>query len=483
MVKQFEKKHLTKKSENFSEWYQEVILKAGLADYAPVKGCMVIRPYGYAIWENIRNYLDGLIKSSGVTNAYFPLFIPEHLLKKEKEHVAGFSPELAVVTIGGGEELKEKLVIRPTSETIMYAMYAKWIQSYRDLPILINQWNNVVRWEKRTYLFLRTTEFLWQEGHTVHATHQEAVKMVMEALNHYINLYQNYLAMFGYAGVKSQLEKFAGAEDSFTYEILTPEGKTLQAATSHDLGQKFSKVFNIRFLDKDKKLKMPYQTSWGLSTRSIGGLIMVHGDDNGLVLPPKIAPIQLVIMPVFTKNSEKNKKLKEMAKKLKEELKDIHVWIDEREEETFGYKINDWELKGVPLRLELGEKEIKEGAFTLARRDNFEKNKVKHQNLEASVNQLLNEIQNNLFEKSKKFTLEHTYEAHSYEEFKRIMKNNRGVIKAYWCENQNCEAKIKAETKATVRCLPLSEVNKKDNQKCVYCGQKAHRAWLFGQAY
>ncbi|MCX6736949.1 MAG: proline--tRNA ligase, partial [Candidatus Parcubacteria bacterium] len=424
---QFEKKELIKKSEDFSGWYQDVVLKSELADYSPVKGCMVIRPYGYAIWENIQSALDRLIKSEGVKNAYFPLFIPESALNKEKEHVAGFAPELAVVTEGGGEKLKEKLVIRPTSETIMYLMYAKWLQSYRDLPILINQWNNVVRWEKRTYLFLRTTEFLWQEGHTAHETHEEALALVYKMMDHYAEIYEKHLAIFGCAGLKSQAEKFAGASDTLTYEVLTPDGKTLQGCTSHDLGQNFSKVFDIKFLGRDKATHYPYQTSWGLSTRVIGALIMAHGDDNGLILPPLIAPIQIIIVPVFNKNVAAEK-LIDLAKELKNELKDFRVELDLREEDSLGRRINEWELKGVPLRLEIGQKEMDEKLYTLARRDNFEKIKISEKDLVKDVADLLNDIQNNLFEKSKQFTKDHTYQADTYDDFKKIMKNQRGFI-------------------------------------------------------
>jgi len=478
----FEKKGLIKKSEDFSGWYQDVILKSEMADYTPVKGCMVIRPYGYATWENIQSALDKMIKELGVKNAYFPLFIPESLLKKEKEHVKGFSPELAVVTIGGGEELKEKLIVRPTSETIMYAMYAKWLQSYRDLPILINQWNNIVRWEKRTYLFLRTTEFLWQEGHTVHETHEEALKLVLDVLDRYVKLYRDYMAIYGYAGLKSSAEKFAGAENSYSYEVLVPDGKMLQAGTSHDLGQKFAKVFNIRYSGRDKKLNTPYQTSWGVSTRSVGALIMVHGDDNGLVMPPKIAPIQLVIIPVLNKDIDKQK-IFNKAKEIKEKLKDFRVEIDLREEETFGWKINDWELKGVPLRLELGEKEINENKYTLVRRDDFEKSQVKEDKLNSEVNNLLDEIQKSLYEKSKKFTLDNTRDADTYDEFKKIMKTHRGFIRAFWCEDAKCEDHIKQDTKATIRCLLLEDINKKLKGKCIYCGKAASHKWLFGQSY
>ena len=476
MVKTFEKKKLIKKSENFSAWYQDVILKAELADYAPVKGCMIIRPYGYAIWENIQKIFDGMIKKVGVKNAYFPLFIPEHFLKKEKEHVEGFSPVVAVVTVGGGEKLEEKLIIRPTSETIMYSMYAKWLKSWRDLPILINQWNNIVRWEKRTYLFLRTTEFLWQEGHTVHETHEEALKEVECILDKYVHLYREYFAIDGIAGKKSESEKFPGAKDTYTYEMLMPDGKALQGCTSHDLGQNFAKVFNIKFLGRDGKQQIPWQTSWGLSTRSIGALVMVHGDDNGLVLPPCLSPIQIIIIPVL-----KNDLLIKEAEKIQEELKDFRVEIDLRDGHSFGWKINDWELRGVPLRIELGEKEVKEKIFTLVRRDNFEKIKIKKDNLKKEIKLILDSIQKSLLERSRKFIKENTHSANDYVEFRKIMKSKKGFIRAFWCEDEKCEAKIKEETKATIRCLPLD--TKEEIGKCVYCNKPAKRKWIFAQAY
>lgn len=477
----FSKKEIVKKSENISDWYQDVILRSEMADYAPVKGTMVIRPYGYAIWENIHDVLDKMIKKGGVKNAYFPLFIPESLLKKEKAHVEGFSPELAVVTIGGNEELKEKLIVRPTSETIMYAMFAKWLQSWRELPILINQWVNVVRWEKRTYLFLRTTEFLWQEGHTVHETHDEAMKEVMWAMDNYVDVYRNHLGVYGIPGRKSESEKFAGADATYTYESLMPDGKALQCCTSHDLGQNFAKAFELKFLGRDGKEQIPWQTSWGFPTRSIGGIVLVHGDDNGLVMPPKIAPVQAVIIPIVKSKEGDDKVLRE-AKKIKDKLSGLRaVEVDEREGYSLGWKINSWELKGVPLRIELGEKEIESRTLTLVRRDNFEKIKVKFDDVEKEVNKILDEIQNNLLGKHKKFVEENTHIVDTYEQFKDIMSGKRGFISAFWCEDKDCEAKIKEETKATTRCLPLD--SKKGNGKCVHCGKPAVNRWLFAQAY
>jgi prolyl-tRNA synthetase len=480
MEKLFEKKELIKKSENFSEWYVDVILKSELADYAPVRGCMVLKPYGYSIWENIQKILDEEIKKAGVKNAYFPLFIPESLLKKEKEHVKGFSPELAVVTIGGGEELKEKLVVRPTSETIMYEMFAKWIHSWRDLPLKINQWANVVRWEKRTRFFLRTTEFLWQEGHTVHATHEEAFEEVMRALKMYVDFYRNYLAIDGIYGKKSESEKFPGAKDTFTYEMLMPDGRALQGCTSHDLGQNFAKVFNIKFKGKDGKEKIAWQTCWGLSTRCIGSMIMVHGDDGGLIIPPKVAPIQVIIVPIF-QGKKIDKRLEKEAENLKNILRDFRVEADLRKEYSPGWKFNEWELKGVPLRIEVGPKELKEKSVTLVRRDTGEKLKSSLSTLPKRIKKVLEAIQESLFLRSQRFLRENTREAKSFEEFKEIIETKKGFVKAFWCENPNCETKIKEETKATTRCLPLEAPDEKG--KCIYCRKRAKRKWIFAQAY
>lgn len=480
MAQKFEKKEITKKSKNFSRWYTDVILKAELADYSPVKGCMVIRPYGFTLWENIKSALDGMIKSAGVENAYFPLFIPESFIKKEKKHVEGFSPELAVVTIGGGERLKEKLIIRPTSETVMYSMFAKWIESWRDLPFLRNQWCNIVRWEKRTYLFLRTTEFLWQEGHTCHATHEEAKKEVERALMMYAKLYQEWLAIPGYMGRKSQAEKFPGAVDTLAYEMLMPDGKILQGCTSHDLGQNFAKPFKIQFQNKEGKLEYVWQTCWGFSTRSIGALIMAHGDDNGLVLPPKVAPYQVAIVPITRKG---NRDVLKIARKLQYDLEKVGVRtiVDLQEEQTPGWRFNDWELKGAPVQMMIGPKEVQNKTVTIGRRDEQKKWEVKANNIVGEVKKTLDDIQQSLYSRAEKFKKENTYEAKNYQEFKKIMKGRRGVIKAFWCESPRCEAKIKEETKATSRLLPLDA--KKEQGRCIYCGKKAVHRWLFAQAY
>ena len=448
----YEKRQLPKKSDNLSDWYNAVVLLAELADYGPAKGTMIFRPAGYRIWELIQEAMDKEIKKSGVENAYFPLFIPESLMRKEKEHVEGFAPQLAVVTIGGGEELKEKLIVRPTSETIMYQAYAKWIQSWRDLPVLINQWNNVVRWEKRTYLFLRTTEFLWQEGHCAHATHQESQERVQWAIDMYAQIYRDFLALPG-----------------IIYEILMPEGKALQGCPSHDLGQNFSKAQGIKFQDKQGQSQFVWQNSWGFTTRSIGALLMAHGDDAGLVLPPRVAPVQVVIIPVTSGEEELA-----AARKLADNLGDVRVKVDTREGESLGFKINKWELKGVPLRIEVGKREIESGKFRMVRRDTGEV-------VDGEVGGILDQIQNDMLARQEKFLRESTYEAADYEQFKKIMESQRGFIKAFWCESKECESRIKEETKASTRCLPLDA--KEEKGKCVYCGKAASHKWLFALAY
>ncbi len=482
MDQQFQKKELKKKSENLSDWYNDVILKAELADYAPVKGTMVIRPYGYALWEAVQELFNRMMKTRDVQNAYFPLFIPHSLLEKEKAHVEGFSPELAIVTIGGGEKLKDPLVVRPTSETIMYAMYAKWVHSWRDLPVLINQWNNVVRWEKRTYLFLRTTEFLWQEGHTAHETEKEAVDMVMTALEWYRQIYEDYYGVPVYLGTKSATEKFAGAKTTYTIEALMPDGKALQGATSHNLGQNFSKVFEIQFQNREGKMDFVWQTSWGLSTRSLGGLFLTHGDDNGIVLPPNIAPIQMVIMPIHKKDKD-GKLLSARCAELKETLGNsgIRVKVDEREEPSVGRRFNEWEVKGVPLRLEIGHRELESDTVVLARRDTGEKVTVERKEILTTAQKILVDMQKSLFEKAKTFRDENTRDVVSYDEFKKTMETTRGFIRAFWCEDAVCEAKIKEETKASTRCLPLDA--KEENGKCIYCSKDAVHRWLFAQSY
>ncbi|MEM3627330.1 MAG: proline--tRNA ligase [Candidatus Bathyarchaeia archaeon] len=472
-----------KKAEDFSEWYTQVVLKSGLADYAPVKGCMIFREYSYAIWEKIQEIFNKKIKATGHKNVYFPMFIPESFLKKEAEHFEGFVPEVAWVTTGGSSQLEEKLAIRPTSETIIYATYAKWIRSWRDLPIKLNQWCSVVRWEtKATKLFLRTREFLWQEGHTAHATKEEADAEVMEILNAYRDLMENYLAIPVLAGRKTENEKFAGALYTTTLEALMPDGKALQMGTSHNLGQNFSKVFDIKFIGEDGNEHYVWQTSWGISTRLIGVVVMVHGDDKGLVLPPKIAPIQAVIIPIPYKDIEKEKVLKK-AREIFEDLQKngMTVILDDRPEYTPGWKFNDWELKGVPIRIEIGPRDIKERQVTLARRDTFDKIQVKEEKITETITKLLGEIQNNLFARAKKFLEEHITTVKNYEEFREILKNKGGFIRACWCSNSTCEEKIKNETGATIRLIPFKKEEIFSN--CVYCGGEAKEVVYFARAY
>ena len=467
-----------KKEENFSEWYTQVVQKAGLADYSPVKGCMVIKPYGYAIWERIQNIFDRWLKKTGVKNAYFPLFIPENLLKKEAEHFEGFKPEVAWITKGGDRDLEEKIAVRPTSETIMYSIFSEWIRSHRDLPLRINQWCNVVRWEtKATKLFLRTREFLWQEGHTVHATSEEADEEVMLRLKQYKKLIEEYLAIPVIAGKKSEGEKFAGALYTTTLEALMGDKKALQMATSHHLGQHFSKVFGIKFLDKDSKEKYAWQTSWGLSTRTIGALVMVHGDDKGLVLPPKIAPLQVIIIPI---GAEKKKAVINKAREIKRRLSKYRVEIDEREEYTPGWKFNDWELKGVPIRIEIGPMDVESKKVTVFRRDKMERMSVDEKSIEKEVERLVEDIQKNLFERAKRFLEENTFEANTFDGFKELAEKG-GFIKMKWCGEIDCEKAIKEETGVTVRAIPFGEEGIKG--MCAKCGRDARYIAYFAKSY
>ena len=473
-------KDIPLKNENFSSWYTSVVRKAELSDYTSLKGCMVIKPYGFALWENIKNTLDNKFKATGHKNAYFPLFIPENLLKKEAEHVEGFAPEVAWVTHGGNEELEERLAIRPTSEAIICSIYSSWVKSYRDLPILINQWANVVRWEKVTRLFLRTTEFLWQEGHTVHRTAKEAEEETLRMLDVYIELLEKDLAIPVIPGEKTEREKFAGALRTYSVEALMGDGKALQAGTSHNLGQHFAKVFNIKFLDEDQIEKYAWQTSWGVSTRLIGAVIMVHGDDYGLKLPPKIAPIQVVIVPIFRKNN-KDAVLKE-ADRIKALLApNFRVELDIREEYTPGWKFNEWELKGVPLRIELGPRDIENKSVVLVRRDTREKNVYTMENLEEQVGKLLNNIQENMFLQAKKFLDDNTRIIEDYELFKKEIEENKGFIIAPWCGGSECEKNIKTETKATIRNIPFKKIGKKG--KCIYCGKETELYVYFARSY
>lgn len=472
---------LTPRSEDYSKWYNEVVQRAELADYSPVRGSMVIRPYGYALWENVQAALDRRFKATGHQNAYFPLFIPMSFLQKEKEHVEGFSPELAVVTHAGGEQLEEPLVVRPTSETIIGHMYAQWVKSYRDLPILINLWNNVVRWELRTRLFLRTAEFLWQEGHTAHATAEEAEAETRQMLGVYTDFAVNEAAIPVIPGRKSDSEKFAGAVRSYTIEAMMGDKKALQSGTSHFLGQNFAKAFDIKYLSKSNELEHVWTTSWGLSTRMIGGIIMVHGDDQGLKLPPRLAPIQAVIVPIFKNDAEKSRVMP-VVDQLRAQLADaVRVKVDDRDE-TPGFKFNDWELRGVPLRIEVGPKDVDKGTVVLARRDlpgKDGKSFVPQAGLSAAVQALLVTIQADMLKRATDFRDANIHEPTSYDEFKAIIED--GFARAWWCGRRECEAEIKEETKATTRCIPLDQPG--GNGVCVHCGQPATEVAIFGKAY
>ncbi len=472
---------LTTRSENYSEWYNQVIQRAEMADYAPVRGCMVVRPYGWALWENIQQALDRRFKATGHVNAAFPLFIPMSFLEKEKEHVEGFSPELAVVTIGGGEKLEEPLVVRPTSETIIGYMYSKWIKSYRDLPVLINQWGNVVRWEMRTRLFLRTLEFYWQEGHTAHATEKEAEEETLRMLDTYTRFAVDEAAVPVIPGRKSSTEKFAGAVHSYSIEAMMGDTKALQAGTSHLLGQNFAKAFNIQFLDEQNVLQYCWTTSWGVSTRFIGAIIMTHGDDQGLIMPPKLAPIQVVIVPIY-KTDEERSKVMPVVEKVKQQLQNFRVKVDSRDEVTPGFKFNDWEMRGVPLRLEIGPKDVEKGSVMAARRDipgREGKSFLPQENIEQSVSDLLAKIHTSLYEKAKAFRDSHIYEPKDYEELKNIVQN--GWAFSWWCGDPACEAKVKEDTKATTRCIPMEQPGGKG--KCIVCGKEATEKVYFAKAY
>jgi prolyl-tRNA synthetase len=473
---------ITPQSEDFARWYVDVVRRAELADYSPVKGCMVIRPYGYAIWELIQQGLDRRFKETGHVNAYFPLFIPESLLMKEAEHVEGFAPQVAWVTQGGTEKLEERLVVRPTSETIIGTMYAKWVQSWRDLPILINQWANVVRWEKVTRLFLRTTEFLWQEGHTAHETAEEAQEETLRMLGVYKDFVENELGIPALDGQKTDSEKFAGAERTYSIEALMRDGRALQAGTSHNLGQNFAKVYDIKFQGRDKSVQYIWGTSWGMTTRLIGAVVMVHGDDGGLILPPKIAPYQVVIVPIPRGNWRET--VMPTVRRVRDELstRGIRVHIDDRESQTPGWKFNEWELRGVPLRLEVGPKDIEKSQVVLARRDTREKSSTPMDGLASHVEGLLATIQRALYERALKFREEHTSTTDSYEEFKAIMEGRPGFVVSPWCGSAACEAAIKADTQATIRNIPFDSPPA-TGKKCLKCGEPATvHAW-FAKAY
>ena len=470
---------ITPRSEDFSRWYLDIVRRAELADYSPVKGCMVIRPYGYAIWELIQQAFDAEFKKTGHVNAYFPLFIPESLLHKEAEHVEGFAPQVAYVTHGGGEELEEKLVVRPTSEAIIGTMYAKWIQSWRDLPILINQWANVVRWEKVTRPFLRTTEFLWQEGHTAHETHEEAEEETLMILDLYAKVAETVMAMPVVKGMKSESEKFAGALRTYSIEALMGDGRALQAGTSHNLGQNFAKAFDITFQARDKSVQHVWGTSWGVSTRLVGGVVMTHGDDSGLILPPRVAPYQVVIVPIGRDNWRET--VLPRAQEIQQQLRSagIRVTLDERDERP-GWKFSEWELRGVPLRVEIGPKDIEKSAVLVARRDTREKQSLAMDGLATRIQQLLDDVQRSLFDRARTFRDEHTHRVSTYEEFKQVMEGRPGFVIAPWCGSTDCEAQIKNETQATIRNMPRTGA---PGGTCIRCDQGAIAEAWFAKSY
>jgi prolyl-tRNA synthetase len=474
---------LPTRAEDFSEWYNQLVLRAELADYAPVRGCMIVRPYGWALWENIQQALDRRFKATGHMNAAFPLLIPKSFMEREAAHVQGFSPELAVVTIGGGKVLDEPLVIRPTSETIIGHAYAKWIQSYRDLPVLINQWNSVVRWELRTKLFLRTLEFFWQEGHTAHATFEEAEAETRQMLDIYTDFAVQEAAIPVFPGRKSVTERFAGADQTYSIEAMMGDGKALQSGTSHNLGQNFAKAFDIRYLDKEGQLQYCWTTSWGLSTRFVGAIIMVHGDDQGLILPPRLAPIQAVIVPIYKTEDERARVL-EAGRKIRAELSaaDIRVKLDEREGTTPGFKFNDWEMRGVPMRIELGPKDIAKDSVVLARRDKpgkEGKSFVARNALVDTLKAALVEVQAALFDRALAFRNANTHDPADYEQFKNAVES--GFAFSFWCGSGKCEEQAKEQTKATVRCIPVEQPG--GQGRCIVCGQPAQERALFGKAY
>ncbi|HKL94632.1 MAG TPA: proline--tRNA ligase [Clostridia bacterium] len=462
---------------DFPQWYTDVVMKTELADYGPVKGTMVIRPYGYEIWENIQHALDKRFKETGHKNAYFPLLIPYSYLLKEAEHVEGFAPEVALVTHVGDNELEEKLVVRPTSETIICEMYSRWIHSYRDLPLLINQWANVVRWEKTTRPFLRTSEFLWQEGHTLHITSEEAKEETLKMLEVYREFMQNVLAIEVIIGRKTESEKFAGAQETYAMEAMMLDGKSLQAGTSHFFGTNFSAAFDIKFSDRDGTLKNPYQTSWGVSTRLIGALIMAHGDQRGLKLPPRVAPVQCVIIPIAPHKEGVNEKAAEIAEILKKA--GIRIEVDNRDQSP-GWKFNEWEMKGAPIRLEIGPRDIENGQCVLARRDTNEKSIAPLENIENTINNLLNDIHDNMLAQSHEFVHSHIKVCANMDELTEAV-NTQNFVKTMWCGSHECESAVKAATAASSRVMPFDQTPVGD--KCVCCGKKADKVVYFAKAY
>ena len=489
--------NLTTRSQDYSKWYNELVVRADLAENSAVRGCMVIKPYGYAIWERMQSELDKMFKDSGHSNAYFPLFVPKSLFEAEEKNAEGFAKECAIVThyrlendpdnsgklrVDPNAKLEEELIVRPTSEAIIWNTYKNWIQSYRDLPILLNQWANVVRWEMRTRLFLRTAEFLWQEGHTAHATKQEAVAETIQMNQIYAKFVEDFMGIPVIQGTKSESERFAGAIETYCIEALMQDGKALQAGTAHFLGQNFAKAFDVKFANKEGGLDYVWATSWGVSTRLMGALIMTHSDDKGLVLPPNLAPLQVVIVPIYKGDEQKNEVLNH-AKKLYEDLNaaDIRVKLDDRDTHTPGYKFNDYELKGVPIRLGIGPKDIEKGTVELARRDNLTKSFIPQDDLASHVKNLLSEIQSNLFDRALAFRDSHITVCDSYTDFKKVLDSKGGFISAHWDGTEETEMKIKQETKATIRCIPID--TEKEEGKCIYSGNPSSQRVLFAKAY
>ncbi|MDA0840238.1 MAG: proline--tRNA ligase [Planctomycetota bacterium] len=474
-------KQITPRSQDYSKWYHDIVLKAGLADYAPVKGCMIIKPYGYAIWEKMQRYLDDRFKETGHQNAYFPLFIPESFMKKEAEHVEGFAPECAVVTHGGGKKLEEPLMIRPTSETIIWDTYRKWIQSYRDLPLLINQWANVVRWEMRTRLFLRTTEFLWQEGHTAHASEEDARKETMMILEIYRQFAEDIMAVPVIPGLKSENEKFAGAVDTYSIEAMMQDGDALQAGTSHYLGQNFAKAFDVKFQDENSELNYVYATSWGVSTRLIGALVMAHSDDQGLIMPPKLAPIEVVIVPIYRDEDSRSRVLEVANRLVAEYPNKLSIKLDDRDEVRPGWKFNEWEMKGVPLRIEIGPRDVDAGKVTAARRDTGEKRDLPIESAVTQALALLDEIQQGIYDKAHAFRKENTHRIDKWDDFKEFFKNGSGFVEAHWNGKTESELEIQNQTKATVRNIPLSA--EEEDGKCILTGEPSSKRVIFSKSY
>ena len=489
--------NLTTRSQDYSKWYNELVVRADLAENSAVRGCMVIKPYGYAIWERMQSELDKMFKDSGHSNAYFPLFVPKSLFEAEEKNAEGFAKECAIVThyrlendpertgklrVDPNAKLEEELIVRPTSEAIIWNTYKNWIQSYRDLPILLNQWANVVRWEMRTRLFLRTAEFLWQEGHTAHATREEAIDETIQINQIYAKFVEDFMGIPVIQGTKSESERFAGAIETYCIEALMQDGKALQAGTAHFLGQNFAKAFDVKFANKEGGLDYVWATSWGVSTRLMGALIMTHSDDKGLVLPPNLAPFQVVIVPIY-KGDEQKIEILDHAKKLYKNLDaaGVRVKLDDRDTHTPGYKFNDYELKGVPIRLGIGPKDIEKGTVELARRDNLTKSFVSQDDLASHVNKLLSEIQSNLFDRALAFRESHTTVCDSYEDFKKVLESKGGFISAHWDGTEETEMKIKQETKATIRCIPID--TEKEEGKCIYSGKSSSQRVLFAKAY